>query len=64
MANNVLVKDVEKYSGLFVATLSFTSKDVISSGKDVNSVLEDAKQKGANDPVVFFVPERDMVHIY
>ncbi len=64
MADNVMVRDVEKYSGLFVATRSFTSKDVISSGKDVMSVLEDAKKKGADDPVVFFIPERDMVHIY
>lgn len=64
MANNVLVKEAEKYSGLFVATLSFTSKDVISFGKDASSVFEDAKKKGADDPVVFFVPERDMVHIY
>ncbi|MGD0283708.1 MAG: DUF5678 domain-containing protein [Dissulfurispiraceae bacterium] len=64
MADNVMVRDVEKYSGLFVATLSFTSKDVISSGKDAMSVLEDAKKKGADDPVVFYIPERDMVHIY
>ena len=64
MTTNVLVKDAAKYSGLFVATPSFTSKDVISSGKDVKSVLEEAKSKGADDPVVFYIPEKDMVHIY
>jgi len=64
MANNVLIRDAEKYSGSFVATLSFTSKDVICSGKDAMSVLEEAKKRGADDPVVFYIPEIDMVHIY
>lgn len=64
MLNNVLVRDGEKYGGLYVATKSFKNKKVICSGNDPVKVFEDATRKGAKDPVVFYVPCKDMVHIY
>jgi Family of unknown function (DUF5678) len=64
MPSNVLVKDGEKYSGKYVATRSFKDKAAVCSGKDLVDVLNRAKAKGVKDPVVFYVPEKDMVHIY
>lgn len=64
MSDNILVKDAEKYSGQYVATKSFTDKEVVTSGSDPVQVIKDAKSKGADDPVVFFVPEKDVVQIY
>jgi hypothetical protein len=64
MPHNILVKDAEKYGGKYVATRSFKDKKVISSGSDPATVFEEAKKKGARDPVVFYVPEKDTVHIY
>jgi hypothetical protein len=61
---NVLVNDFQKFSGKYVATRSFTDKDVVASGKDPLKVMEDAKKKGIEDPVVFFVPRKDTVYIY
>ncbi len=64
MSRNILVKDGDKYSGQYVATKSFKDNKVISFGKDPSKVLEDARKKGAKDPVIFYVPEKDMIHIY
>ena len=64
MSDNVLVNDADKYGGQYVATKSFTDKDVVTSGPDLIEVYNEAKKKGADDPVVFFVPEKDVVQIY
>ena len=34
MDTNILVKDIEKYEGKYVATKTFLDKDVICSGDD------------------------------
>ena len=39
-------------------------KNVVSFGDDTVKVYNEAKKHGADDPVVFYVPEIDMVHIY
>ncbi len=64
MPANILVKNVAKYSGKYVTTRSFKSKEVLTSGKDPTKVLERAKAKGVKDPVIFYVPKKDSVHIY
>jgi len=64
MPSNILVKNAEKYGGKYVATRSFKNKNVLSSGDDPTKVFNEAKSKGAKDPVIFYVPEKDMVHIY
>ena len=60
---NVLLKD-KKYSGRFVALKEFGNETVVAYGKDTNEALRKAKQKGFRDPVILFVPEKNMVHIY
>ena len=60
---NTLVKD-EKLSGKFVALKEFDDKTVIADGKDPSEVLEKAIQKGYKNPVILFVPIRNMVQIY
>lgn len=64
MKENILIKDPAKYSGRYVATRSLKNKEVLSSGKDPVKVFERAKAKGARDPVVFYVPKKNSVHIY
>ena len=60
---NTLIKD-EKFNGRFVALKSFDDKTVIVDGKSPSEVLEKATQKGHMDPVILFVPLRNMVQIY
>ena len=64
MADVVLVNNSEKYCGQYVATKSFLEKDVIASGSDPSKVINAAKKLGIEFPVVVFVPESDLVHIY
>ena len=62
--NVILVNNSEKFGGMFVALKSFMEKDVTSFGKDPLSVYKDAKNKGIDDPVIFYIPEEDEVMIY
>jgi len=62
--NNVLINNAELYDGKYVATRSFIDKDVICSGDDIVQVYNEAQRSGVKDPVVFYIPEKDMIHIY
>ncbi len=64
MADVVLINDAEKYGGQYVATRTFQDKTVLASGSDPAKVYNYAKRKGADDPVVFYVPKKDVVQIY
>ncbi len=64
MANLMLINDSEKYGGQYVAIKTFQDRNVLTSGSDPVEVYNDAKSKGADDPVVFYVPKKDMVQIY
>lgn len=64
MPSNVLIKDGDKYGGKYVATKSFRDNEVVCFGADPKRVYDAAVKKGIKDPVVFFVPKKDMIHIY
>lgn len=64
MPANILVKDGEKYGGKYVATRSFKDKKVLCSGTDPVKVIEEAKKRGAQNPVIIYVFKKGMVHIY
>ncbi len=64
MKANILIKNAARYSGKYVAIRSLKNKEVLSSGKDPVKVFERAKAKGARDPAIFYVPKKDLVHIY
>jgi hypothetical protein len=60
---NILVKE-EKYSGKYVALKNFIDQTVIVDGKTPREVLDRAISKGYMNPVILFVPIKDMVQIY
>ncbi len=62
--NNILVNEVELYDGKYVATKSFLEKDVVCYGDDPVKVYNEAREAGVDDPVVFYIPEKNLVHIY
>ena len=49
MAPQALVKNSKKYGGKYVATRSFTDKNVLVSGDSIAKVYEEAKSKGIKD---------------
>ena len=58
-----LIKD-NKYTGRYVAVKDFNDNTVISDGKEPQEAYQKAVEKGCNNPVVLFVPLKDMVQIY
>jgi hypothetical protein len=61
--SKVLVK-TDKYNGRYVAMKSFEDSTVVGSGEDPETALKEAAAKGFKDPVLVFIPEKEMVHIY
>ena len=53
-----------KYNGRYVAIKDFKDATVISDGKTPQETYEKAVQKGFHNPVILFVPLKDMVQIY
>jgi hypothetical protein len=64
MAAKLITNDGKKYAGKFVATGSFNDKTVIAAGKDPLKVREKAINNGHKSPVVFFIPDKNSMHIY
>lgn len=61
--DNVLIKD-EKYSGQYVVVKGLEDPEVIASGDDPQEIYKKAIEKGFSDPLILFVPNKDMVQIY
>ena len=64
MAAKKLITSDTNYAGKYVATASFNTTKVIASGKDPKGVISRANKKGCESPVVFFVPDKNTLHIY
>ena len=54
----------EKYNWRYVAMKSFEDHTIIGSGEDPESALKEAAAKGYESPVLLYVPEKEVVHIY
>ena len=60
---HVLIKG-KKYEGKYVAVKSFDDGEIVGVGQSPSTAYEQARKNGSNDPVVTFVPKKDMVQIY
>jgi len=63
LMENLLVS-TDKHNGRYVALMGFDDHTVVGVGDDPASALKEAREKGVDDPVLIFVTEKDMVHIY
>lgn len=63
MRCQTLVKDA-KYKGSYVALRSFKDNHVVASGMQPEDVIEQAERLGCKMPVIVFVPEKEMTHVY
>jgi len=64
MGKHVLVNNSGKYSGQYVATKSFSDKNVLNHGDNPIKVFNQAKERGVNEPVIFYVPKKGVIQIY
>jgi len=56
--------NTNEYNGLYVAMKSFDDNTIVGTGDDPQKALRDAEKKGFKDPVILYIPEEDVVHIY
>jgi hypothetical protein len=61
--NLVLVSE-EGYEGKCVALRSVADRTVVASGDDPETVMQEARARGAPHPVLFFVPSHDITLVY
>lgn len=59
----ILIKE-KKYSGQYVIIKDFNNPTVITYGDDPQRIYEEAIKMGYPEPVILFVPTKDMVQIY
>ena len=55
---------IKEIVGNYVAIKDFDDPVIVSYGKDPKKVYDDAIKRGYQEPVVVFVPTKDMVQIY
>jgi|WetSurMetagenome_2_1015567.scaffolds.fasta_scaffold1127154_1 hypothetical protein len=61
--NHVLIPE-EGYEGKGVALRSISDRTVVASGDDPETVMQMARDRGASNPVIFFVPNHDITMVY
>jgi len=54
----------DKFNGRYVAMKSFEDNTIVGVGDDPDSALKEAEAKGIRNPVLLYIPEQDIVHIY
>jgi hypothetical protein len=59
MKDHILVKD-SKYEGKYVAFQSVDDHTIIADGDEPERVMKEAKEKGAKQPLLMFIPNKDM----
>lgn len=60
---HVLIKE-RKFSGYYVTVEDYNKTTIISYGEDPQKVYEEAIKKGYTEPLIVFIPSKDMVQIY
>ena len=62
-SNHVLIA-AKGYEGKYVALRSMSDRTVVASGNDPETVMREAREQGVDNPVIFFVPSRDVTLVY
>jgi hypothetical protein len=63
MDDNILVRD-DKYEGKYVAFQSVVDHTVVAEGSDASKVMQDAKENGVENPMLVFIPDKNMTCCY
>ena len=53
-----------EFNGRYVAMKSFDDNSIVGVGDDPEKALKDAEAKGFKTPVLLYIPEEEVVHIY
>jgi len=59
-----ILVNTNEFNGRYVAMKSFHDNTIVGVGVDPEKALKDAEAKGFKNPVLLYIPEKDLVHIY
>jgi hypothetical protein len=59
-----LLVTTDEFNGRYVALKSVDDSTIVGIGEDPEKALKDAEAKGFKNPVILYVPEKDLAHIY
>jgi hypothetical protein len=54
----------DEFNGRYVAMKSVEDNTIVGVGEDPEKALREAEEKGFKNPVLLYIPEKDLVHIY
>jgi len=54
----------DEFNGRYVAMKSVDDNTIVGVGEDPEKAFKDAESKGFKNPVLLYIPEKDLVHIY
>lgn len=53
----------DEFNGRYVVMKSFEDNTIVGVGDDPEKDLKDAEAKGIKNPVLLYIPEKDIIHI-
>ena len=59
-----LLVTTNEYNGRYVAMKSFEDNTIAGVEDNPEKALKDSEMKGFKKPVILYIPEEDIVHIY
>ena len=54
----------DEFNGRYVAMKSVDDNTIVGVGDDPENALREAEEKGFRNPILLYIPEKDLVHIY
>lgn len=54
----------DKYDGQYIAMVSAKDDTIVGSGITPEEALNEARKKNVQAPILFYVPEKEVVYIY
>lgn len=54
----------DKYDGKYVAFIGVEDNTIVGSGDTPEDALKEAKGKGFQTPFLFYIPDKNLIHIY
>ena len=62
--NIIVDAPCDEYEDQYVAIPSISSHYIISHGIEPMSVIKEAKIKGCSNPIIVYIPKKNMVNFY
>jgi hypothetical protein len=54
----------DEFNGRYVAMKSVDDNTIVGVGDGPEIALREAEEKGFKNPILLYIPEKDLVHIY